>query len=1560
MKRYTVTIVSGATSGERPTLLVPFEPSAIVTAFVDELFTRVARRGLPLAPNTHLATLHIDSENGALIDIEDVLGDVVTAESEKIFAVFTQHPSTHQARLHINTDTVDVRVITAALARSKEAAPILTVPISATIKQLHELVAEHLQVRGDYTNKDDGNECNCNLSRQLADTACGPSSFLIVHGKSAVERLDLSTASEDALKAALRQRLGQYYESTKKAQFFGAEMQVENVTAYKKPPVVAICSKLRHTPAHARVLEDGEQTSQSRSHVMDLHTYEAPIHSGCMHVTIEESGLAALVTDGAIDIFPIMRATTETKNLPPRGRDSIYRAQPHWEPPTVQSDRAMAMFLSSLRVFTSVVEELEPTQKDATLHTFHLLTQHPPAVRALHVLIHGKTPTLAECAALSHGFYAVLDRIIPTALIGTDHTRVFEGTRLLCGFILEKSRALKLSEVEQGTPYLTALQELELSDCRTGEAVMYALQAEASIVERALSDALSSEGVLGDYGPRHLRVEVAEANTDICRVALLTAGSTAQLLTFSRAMLTDKYSYPDNGDADAAWDPAELSEMQHLAEMCSRNNMKLAVHKPSQLAGAVAPCLTFDRKANLAVYTGQEACSADPSKATLIFRPLSGIERIDTAVIEQLISIILKQHEADGTAIFDALGGAAVRRLQTPDELLMFVVDTSASMRDVTDFKEVIDDDILMSQPTTATELTEPQYYNRATFEEMKELLCKHESFPDMAAIVAEVDPCEYDSRTTASEIISLLRATLGHEIVRKHKEYEKNQERARINRYYRHSMQEAEKKLEALKIFYAGLQTHEEAMSEFLLFRAETLESNLPLQRWTWSLGDTIPTNQHNQILPLPAAITDLPHDLMCPISHTLMEDAVTVLADGHTYSRNALETWFEISDNSPMTGLRLNDTSTDANMATNERAAAWVSGGDLIARNNNPVNVTIQFSGPFDRFERCMSPLTSLETLYKIAFRGMKGRYTIFQLAKDNFAISTSPVRTIAQQNLMNGDLLSIRIADEADLGAGPIQRPQARGNLCLVKVFELHGDMLFAYWVRKDTVLTIGSIFWKHWRHLYAEGRAHNMEEARICWMNLEDSGDGRLSGNYVHGPENLSAYLDAQHCFGHLGEEKVYRDHTRVARSYDQPLVFKVAVTTKSQRSETKRDRKISRLDALKQIFQALINRILAYNYKTHIGLITVGTTTQLVKQLDGVIENFRRAVDTMSAKGDTALWDSLALAHDQLNDYSKKYPEAKKRIIVISDGCDTTSKSQTASGAYWLLKEAGTALDIITLGDEDNKDLMAASYLLGCFNLHPLSMEHALTMTEMEPFLSLSERPPIVPGPGAPRNQVQLAQKFKQAKYLATYTTANDENMPPRKEHPNLHDDFVLLTAATPMARRSVATSNTGNRSNLRQSRLLREVNLLSSRPSPTYDIYVSESDMSFMKAVVSGPAGSPYEGGTFVLYLHADDTYPIFAPKARFITKIKHPNVNAHGRICHSILDRDWTSDTTMTTIMDTIYGLLYQPETQDSVSTSATLAYHHDQVEYAEQVREFTAAHAKKSREEWKTELLG
>ena len=92
MLRYSVTIVSPGTPARgRPILLVPFQPAAVVTAFVDELWKRIARQKLSLAPNTHIMTLHLDSETGGIIDYEDVLSDLVTdPKNEKLFAVFAQ------------------------------------------------------------------------------------------------------------------------------------------------------------------------------------------------------------------------------------------------------------------------------------------------------------------------------------------------------------------------------------------------------------------------------------------------------------------------------------------------------------------------------------------------------------------------------------------------------------------------------------------------------------------------------------------------------------------------------------------------------------------------------------------------------------------------------------------------------------------------------------------------------------------------------------------------------------------------------------------------------------------------------------------------------------------------------------------------------------------------------------------------------------------------------------------------------------------------------------------------------------------------------------------------------------------------------------------------------------------------------------------------------------------------------------------------------------------------------------------------------------------------------
>ena len=91
-----------------------------------------------------------------------------------------------------------------------------------------------------------------------------------------------------------------------------------------------------------------------------------------------------------------------------------------------------------------------------------------------------------------------------------------------------------------------------------------------------------------------------------------------------------------------------------------------------------------------------------------------------------------------------------------------------------------------------------------------------------------------------------------------------------------------------------------------------------------------------------------------------------------------------------------------------------------------------------------------------------------------------------------------------------------------------------------------------------------------------------------------------------------------------------------------------------------MFEAFINRTLAYQVKNHIGLITFSTQARVHQSITDVIEDFRNSVRYSTCHGDTALWDALALARENLSGYAEKFPEVRKRIICLSDGEDTKS------------------------------------------------------------------------------------------------------------------------------------------------------------------------------------------------------------------------------------------------------------------------------------------------------------
>uniref|UniRef100_A0A914I5V8 E2 ubiquitin-conjugating enzyme n=1 Tax=Globodera rostochiensis TaxID=31243 RepID=A0A914I5V8_GLORO len=83
------------------------------------------------------------------------------------------------------------------------------------------------------------------------------------------------------------------------------------------------------------------------------------------------------------------------------------------------------------------------------------------------------------------------------------------------------------------------------------------------------------------------------------------------------------------------------------------------------------------------------------------------------------------------------------------------------------------------------------------------------------------------------------------------------------------------------------------------------------------------------------------------------------------------------------------------------------------------------------------------------------------------------------------------------------------------------------------------------------------------------------------------------------------------------------------------------------------------------------------------------------------------------------------------------------------------------------------------------------------------------------------------------------------------------------------------------------------------------------SDIHLWRATIKGPAGTPYEGGTFVLTMRFRRDYPFQQPRVTFDTPIYHPNINANGVVCLDMLMGQWSPTLTISTILMSICVLL-------------------------------------------------
>lgn len=112
----------------------------------------------------------------------------------------------------------------------------------------------------------------------------------------------------------------------------------------------------------------------------------------------------------------------------------------------------------------------------------------------------------------------------------------------------------------------------------------------------------------------------------------------------------------------------------------------------------------------------------------------------------------------------------------------------------------------------------------------------------------------------------------------------------------------------------------------------------------------------------------------------------------------------------------------------------------------------------------------------------------------------------------------------------------------------------------------------------------------------------------------------------------------------------------------------------------------------------------------------------------------------------------------------------------------------------------------------------------------------------------------------------------------------------------------------------RRHRLRTELRTMRNDPLDGIDAKPLDTFCGHWQATIEGPAGSPYEGGLFFLYIQVPSTYPLHPPNIRFITKIFHPNVSRHGDIGIDSIHHNWSLALTISKLLISIQSLLTDP----------------------------------------------
>jgi len=121
---------------------------------------------------------------------------------------------------------------------------------------------------------------------------------------------------------------------------------------------------------------------------------------------------------------------------------------------------------------------------------------------------------------------------------------------------------------------------------------------------------------------------------------------------------------------------------------------------------------------------------------------------------------------------------------------------------------------------------------------------------------------------------------------------------------------------------------------------------------------------------------------------------------------------------------------------------------------------------------------------------------------------------------------------------------------------------------------------------------------------------------------------------------------------------------------------------------------------------------------------------------------------------------------------------------------------------------------------------------------------------------------------------------------------------------------------------------------------------------NIVHARISGPAGSPYAGGDFLVEVAVTDKYPMEAPKVNVVTKMYHVNLNNETPVCPNLVfGGAWEPKTNLRMVLGNLLMIMSDPDPDnDASSVKLKAAMAKDRAAFDAEAAKQTASYADSS----------